>query len=397
MKALKYGITSILSAGGRMRRREVSIAEQMGLDRVKRSLGVGLLMLALITGGCDEPTSAADERDAAERTDTTSIDAMLPVDVRLSADTDASSQADVAEADVAEPPMVQPAPSRYDCSAVNTELPARRSPVPIDCIQDPSCQARIVVGHRGTGGGHGMIAPENSRAAIRAAVWMGVDGIELDVRVTSDEVLVLMHDSTIDRTTEGVGEVSAMTAAELRAIVLRPGDDVVLGDFGCETVPTLEEALGLARDRVVLHLDAKTARVDLIALAIERAGMLDQVFISTGDDESAQLARETVPAVMIQVRPDDDMAIAAVRQRFADTRLPEIFELPASLTPSAAAALQADGVKVLTNAWPEDASALLLDDLDPYLDLYERGADLLQSEFPGLVLQALERNRSAAP
>lgn len=120
-----------------------------------------------------------------------------------------------------------------------------------------------VVAHRG--GAHH--APENTMVAFRKAVAMGADVVEFDVRLTADNRLVLMHDTTVDRTTNGTGFVRDLTLAELRALdagtSFRPA-------FAGEGVPSLEEALEwfAARD-VRLFVDVKSDE-DLVPETMQR-------------------------------------------------------------------------------------------------------------------------------
>ena len=98
-----------------------------------------------------------------------------------------------------------------------------------------------VAAHRGWCGKY----PENTMAAFRAALELGVDQIETDVRVTKDGQLVLIHDATLDRTTNGTGKVCDYTLAELKAL-----------DAGCgEKIPTLREFMELVKDHPTLTLD----------------------------------------------------------------------------------------------------------------------------------------------
>ena len=102
-----------------------------------------------------------------------------------------------------------------------------------------------IVGHRGAAGE----APENTLKAILKGIKCGAKYIEIDVRRSSDGALVLMHDETVDRTTDGSGRVSEMTLKELR--------DLNAGEGG--PVPTLEEALDAVRGKAVLLLELKEA------------------------------------------------------------------------------------------------------------------------------------------
>ena len=87
--------------------------------------------------------------------------------------------------------------------------------------------------------------PENTMEAFRAAVKLGVDQIETDIRITKDGELVLIHDDKVDRTTNGSGKVCEMTLAELRALDAGNG----------EKIPTLMELMELVKDHPAMTLD----------------------------------------------------------------------------------------------------------------------------------------------
>lgn len=336
-----------------------------------------LLIVVIAISACDSPDSTPESV-----ADTLPQDSVQP---EVSSDTGARDTRSAGQA-----PIVRgPDPALYDCTHDPTRLPGRVSPVSLGCLRDPSCEARQIVGHRATGGAFGAIAPENSLSAIRAAIVMGVDGVELDVRLSSDEVLVLMHDGTIDRTTEETGAVGTFTAAELSAIALTQRD-VLEGDHSCDRIPLLSEAFELTRGRLVIHIDAKTSRTDLIAQAIADAEMLDQVIISTNSVDEALLARLKVPEVMVQVRPDSEAEVDAVLEIFSE-RAPEIFEIPSGIAPTVRDRVRAAGGKLLANAWDADVTASITGELTGYTDLFDRGLDLLQVELVPYALESLGR------
>jgi len=121
-----------------------------------------------------------------------------------------------------------------------------------------SNQRMWIVGHRGVR----ALEPENTMRSFQRAIEMGVDGIETDVQVTKDGALVLMHDHTVDRTTNGTGRVDALSLAELRALDAGKG----------ERVPLLSEFLDLVRGSdLMLNVEMK----DYTQEALERTvGML---------------------------------------------------------------------------------------------------------------------------
>ena len=101
-----------------------------------------------------------------------------------------------------------------------------------------------VTGHRGARG----LAPENTLAAFRLARELGCDAVELDVQLTSDGELAVIHDETLERTTNGHGRVSACTIAELKRLDAGKG----------ERIPTVGEVLDLlGESRLVIQMELK--------------------------------------------------------------------------------------------------------------------------------------------
>lgn len=134
--------------------------------------------------------------------------------------------------------------------------------------------------HRGGAGR----APENTMAAFAAAVALGVDGLELDVQLTADEEVVVIHDETVDRTTDGSGWVKDHTLAALRrldASAGRPG-------FAGERIPTLREVFDLvAPTGVELNIELKNSVVpyfglpDKVSQMIAEYGLESRVIVSS--------------------------------------------------------------------------------------------------------------------
>ena len=98
-----------------------------------------------------------------------------------------------------------------------------------------------IFAHRGSKGTH----PENTLASFREAVLVGSDGIELDVHLTKDGQLVVVHDETVDRTTNGTGEIRNLTLAEIKAM---DAGSWFKNDFAGEKIPTLDEVLHLLKE-----------------------------------------------------------------------------------------------------------------------------------------------------
>ncbi|MBQ9083995.1 MAG: hypothetical protein IJY28_10975 [Clostridia bacterium] len=109
--------------------------------------------------------------------------------------------------------------------------------------------------------------PENTMAAFRAALELGTDQIETDVRVTRDGALVLIHDDTVDRTTNGHGKVCELTLAELKALDAGNG----------ERIPTLDELMELVKDHPTITLDLELKEYPIGEWATTAFAVCDRV------------------------------------------------------------------------------------------------------------------------
>ena len=125
-------------------------------------------------------------------------------------------------------------------------------------------------------------APENSIPAIEAAIAMGADMVEIDVKRTKDGVYVLSHDQTVDRCTDATGKISEMTFEELGRLNLKSGQG---GRWGRPTdvkYPTLEEALRTTKGRIMVNLDhCWNFQPDMIEMC-RKVGVQDEVILKGG-------------------------------------------------------------------------------------------------------------------
>jgi glycerophosphoryl diester phosphodiesterase len=157
-------------------------------------------------------------------------------------------------------------------AAVPAAKPAARPPA-----MDPAKPKRPqVIAHRGCC----LEAPENTLASIGRAAALRCDAIEFDVHVTSDGHPVVIHDATVDRTTNGTGPVVGMTLAEIRTL---DAGSWFADSFSDERVPTLEEALEAAGGALVaLHVrchenDSDRAEKAIVG-ALQNAGMVERAW-----------------------------------------------------------------------------------------------------------------------
>ena len=153
----------------------------------------------------------------------------------------------------------------------------------IQNLEDPKNDQIIVVAHRGDW----RNAPENSLQAIQNCVNMGVDMVEIDIQKTKDGHLVLMHDKTINRTTNGKGRVKDFSLDSLKTFKLKDG----LGMKTLHKIPTLEEALLLTKDKILVNLDKAYPLFEECYEILKKTNTLNQVILK-GKKTRTQVEKE---------------------------------------------------------------------------------------------------------
>ncbi|UUO07849.1 glycerophosphodiester phosphodiesterase family protein [Blastopirellula sp. J2-11] len=163
-------------------------------------------------------------------------------------------------------------------NAVTTDL----SPIAIDSraarllaeLRDASINKVFVVAHRGDW----QAAPENSLAAIQSSIDLGVDMVEIDVRLTLDGHYVLLHDKTLERSTNGAGKISHLTLEQIQKLRFKDAN----GELTDHKIATLEEGLQLARGKILLYLDKSEYDIPAVYAIVKAYGMEDYVFFYGG-------------------------------------------------------------------------------------------------------------------
>jgi glycerophosphoryl diester phosphodiesterase len=124
----------------------------------------------------------------------------------------------------------------------------------------------IIIGHRGAA----ALEPENTSLSIKRAMDIGVDAVEIDVHLSKDKELVVIHDATVDRTTNGKGPVSSYTVQEIKRLDAGKG----------ETIPTLQEVIDLIDKRVMLIIELKEEGTERSVVdSIVRNNLFDKVCV----------------------------------------------------------------------------------------------------------------------
>lgn len=228
------------------------------------------------------------------------------------------------------------------------------------------------VGHRGARG-H---APENTMISFAKGAELGVDAVETDIQLTKDGEVVLIHDHTVDRTTDGRGFVRDLTLAQLRA--LDAGGWYGPG-FAGERIPTLAELLDWAKGRVGVALEIKNGPIWYPGIAekavalVRRHGMERQVILISFDHLVLREAKLIAPEIATGILYVGGLAdaVGAARAALADSLNPHW----AYVTPELVRAAHAAGLAI--SAWnPNDLPTLRL--------LGDLGVDSAGTDYPEL-------------
>ena len=238
----------------------------------------------------------------------------------------------------------------------------------------PSTAPRVLaIGHRGAA----AHLPENTMPSFERALELGADALEFDVALTRDGVPVVIHDDTLDRTTNGRGPVEDALYADIAKL-----------DAGawknCPThVPTLDEVLAAYAPRTLLNLEIKESPrraqiVDACAEAVRRADAWTQVVFSSFDHDALRLLRHLAPQARLASLADNTGLEAALRCA-ADIDAENLHPPVLLVTPELVRRCHDAGLKAWT--WTANSEAVIARAI-------AAGADGIFSDWPERVVAA---------
>lgn len=265
-------------------------------------------------------------------------------------------------------------------------------------LKDKDSKKVIVVSHRGDW----RNAPENSLQAFKNCIEMGVDMIEIDLKKTKDNQLVLMHDQTIDRTTDGKGLPSSYTLEALRKFHLKNG----LGRVTFHQIPTLEEVLTLTKGKILINIDKGYDYFKEVYALLVKTQTISQVVIKSGYSyekvkaENGDILDKVIYMPIVNLNtPDAEQMIdgyktikpIAIECCFSEVN-PEVIRLLKKV--------RDNGSKIWMNSlWPslnaghDDDRAVELGQADESWGwLIEQGASLIQTDRPHSLINYLQKN-----
>jgi glycerophosphoryl diester phosphodiesterase len=203
-----------------------------------------------------------------------------------------------------------------------------------------------------------------------------VDLIECDVRTTADGHLVIMHDSTVDRTTDGFGPISGMTLAQVRRLRIR---DTRFAAIGIHMVPTLVELVNVVNGRAGFYIDTKD--VDPVALKriIRDPKVIAKSFAYISTDEAA-LWKQHIPALRLMATAPDDVRTPTQMRDFVTKFQLSALDGPLTLTKEQIAVVTEMGVVFIPD------TLTLTEGPEIWSDVIARGAAGIQTDRPTALL-----------
>lgn len=149
-------------------------------------------------------------------------------------------------------------------------------------------------------------APENTMAAFEKALEMGADLIEIDLHLSSDGHVVVIHDTKVDRTTDGKGRVADKSLAELRALDAGSWCDP---KYAGEKIPTFEEVVAWAKGRIGLNIELKYGphpfwypeMAEKVVNILREYDVLDEVFVHSFNHTAVRVVKDLEPRLLTAI------------------------------------------------------------------------------------------------
>ncbi len=250
-------------------------------------------------------------------------------------------------------------------------------------FHDPSSKKIMITAHRAM---HTKF-PENSLAAFQHSIDSGVDIIETDIRTTKDGKLILMHDGSVDRTTNGEGKVKDFTFSELEKFELEKESE----DSKTYRVPLAEDALNLARGKIMVDLDMKDVYVKQLVNLVRKTQTEKQVLFFDSDFAVLDSVLLLDSTLMLMPRAHSLEEVKTIIKRYHP---PVIHIDPSFYTKEVVNTIKASGARIWINALGfADAKAKIGLVDTGYAPLVDGGANIIQTDYPLILHKYItERN-----
>lgn len=250
----------------------------------------------------------------------------------------------------------------------------------LEKFHDANSEYVMVAAHRAAHNIH----PENSLSAIKHSIELGIDIVELDVKTTKDNIPVLMHDGSIDRTTNGSGRVEDYSLLELKEFKLVNPD----GTLSEESIPTFEEVLNLIHGNIMVDVDLKTDNVKPIVETVKKTKSQKYVFYFDNDYDVLKEILKLDKKAMLMPR--------AYSYEMADSALnlfsPKVVHIdPSFYTLKLTSVIASREARIWINALGEPDAMIRMGEIDKAMNkLLLYNANIIQTDEPELLIEYLD-------
>ncbi|WP_421944202.1 glycerophosphodiester phosphodiesterase family protein [Pedobacter sp.] len=257
----------------------------------------------------------------------------------------------------------------------------------------------LVAAHRGDW----RNAPENSMNALLYCIEKRFDMMELDVKMTKDSQMVVMHDNTIDRTTNGKGKVSDYTLADLQKLRLKNG----LGRVTQNQIPTFKEMMLAAKGKILINVDKGNDHLNEVFAVLKETETLNQAIVNIGDniDLSKLNSEAKIPenaSIMVVVNMVNQNALEIIKsyETFPRSVIQPIFNTDTLANLNEIPAIAKTQVIWLNSLWPslngghdDDRAVELKQEEESWGWLIKKKPSILQSDRPTELMNYLKKKK----
>lgn len=257
----------------------------------------------------------------------------------------------------------------------------------------------LVAAHRGDW----RNAPENSMNALLYCIEKRFDMMELDVKMTKDSQMVVMHDNTIDRTTNGKGKVSDYVLADLQKLRLKNG----LGRITQNQIPTFKEMMLAAKGKILINVDKGNDHLDEVFAVLKETETLNQAIVNIGDNIDLQKlnSEAKIPenaSIMVVVNMVNQNALEIIKsyKPFARSVIQPIFSTDTLSNLNELPKIAKTQVIWLNSLWPslngghdDDRAVELKQEEESWGWLIDRKPSILQSDRPTELMNYLKKKK----
>lgn len=230
-----------------------------------------------------------------------------------------------------------------------------------------------IVVHRGAN----KLAPENTMAATQKCIELGADYVEVDVRTSKDGVLYILHDFTLDRTTNGTGPIQEMHSSEIDKL---DAGSWFSEEFAGEKVPRLEPFLNAVNGKVKIYFDVKKADLQQLIDLVYKTGFENDCFFWFSSNRRAAQFRklDNKLALKMSVRKQEDL------ETILDFN-PQLIECSLELvTPQIVDFCKKNNLKIMVNALQKEG-------YKNYQNIIDSEANMVNLDYPDKMIELLKK------